>query len=515
MTSLGFASPEYAEALYAERLAHIQDELETANIQADVLSEAYSDAVRQMFAMDDIGWERLNGVNSNRIGMDLDTTKRIAEKLSEVVVSNPLLGRGHEIRCSYLYGEPYEIGTEGATSTISPQQWNIINRAQNQEAVFNLQALSEHEGQLYEAGIAFTLFDRTTKSFQQVPLGEIDDVIYDPMNTGILRYVKRVVEYQSISTQTGKSIPRKVETWYPVSTFDPGNRGYASYIGDVKVDKSGRMVVTRVNRKTGAIFGTPDAFAAAPWALAYSAYLRDGTKVLAALAEWVWKITPKKRPAAERAAAAVRTERGAGGTMFTDMDVQSLPKADAVDLNTGRPLASQVAASLGISIVVLLADPGQSGAYGTAQTLSDPNRRTMQSRREVSTEYLKECLRLVGIKDPDITWAKMAPGTDKEEMELISQAWGTGLFLPEEIRPRAAKIAQITLVSEEVPEGVIIPNNIAQAQMQHEWAMEVAEASSVDADGVTSQNNGVGRDNTKRGAVSRTKQSGAEKAVQK
>jgi hypothetical protein len=275
------------------------------------------------------------------------------------------------------------------------------------------------------------------------------------------------------------------------------------------------MVVTRVNRKTGAIFGIPDAFAAAPWALAYSAYLRDGTKVLAALAEWVWKVTPKKRPAAERAAAAVRSERGAGGTLFTDMDVQSLPKSDAVDLNTGRPLAAQVAAALGVSIVVLLADPGQSGAYGTAQTLSDPNRRTMQARREISTEYLKECLRLVGIKDPDVTWSKMAPGTDKEEIELLSQIWGTGLFDPEEIRPRMAKIGQITLISEKAPDGVIIPNNIAELEKQNELAIGLAAASTVDPDGTTSQNNGVGRDNTGRGATSRTKQSSAEKSVQK
>lgn len=511
----GFAAPEYADKVYQARIDHIQENLEAANIQADTMAEAYSDAVRQMFAFEDIGWERLGGVGPNGPGMDLTTTKRIAEILGDTVTTNPLLGRGHEIRCSYLYSEPYEIGTEDAKGKITPQQWNIIKKSQNMESVFGLQALSEHEGQLYEAGTSFTLWDRTSKTFEQVPLAQIDDVIYDPMNPGILRYVKRVVDYVSVSAQTGKTIPRRVETWIPVSTFDPGNKPFVRSIGDVKVDISKRMVVTRVNRKTGAIFGIPDSFAAAPWALAYSAYLRDGTKVLAALAEWVWKVTPKKRPAAERAAAAVRSERGAGGTLFTDMDVQSLPKADAVDLNTGRPLAAQVAAALGISIVVLLADPGQSGAFGTAQTLSDPNRRTMQARREVSTEYLKECLRLVGIKDPEITWSKMAPGTDKEEIELLSQIWGTGLFDPEEIRPRMAKIGQITLISETAPDGVLIPNNEAELKLQNELATSLAKASSVDPDGTTSQDNGVGKDNLGTGPRSKTKQSGAEKSVQK
>lgn len=516
MTSLGFESPDEANDLYERRIAVIQERLEAERITADVYQEAYSDAVRQMFAMEDIGWSRLGAPGmDDGPGMSLTAVKSIAAKVRDIAETNPLLSRGREIRASYLFSEPYEIGTEGANSAITAQQMNIINRADNQEAVFSLGALEVHESELYTAGIAFTLFNKNSKTFTQVPLDQIEDVIYDPMDTGALRYVKRVVEYASISAQTGKTIPRKVETWHPVSSYTPDRKGYVRMIGGVKVDVNTRMVVTRVNRKSGMVFGVPDAFAAVPWALAYSAYLRDGTKVLAALAEWVWKITPKKRPAAERAATSVRTERGAGGTLFTDMDVQSLPKADAVDLNTGRPLASQVAAALGISIVVLLADPGQSGAYGTAQTLSDPNRRTMQARREVNTVYLRECLSLLNIKDPEIVWSKMAPGTDKEEVELLAQAWGTGLFSPEEIRPRIAKIAQINLIESTAPEGVIVPNNLQQMNAQNELAIKLAAASTVDPDGTTSQNNGVGRDNVGTGPRSRTAQSSAEKETGK
>jgi hypothetical protein len=506
------AFEEYAEELREARIAHIQAELEDANISVDHMQEAYSDAVRTMFAMEDIGWQRLGGPNGEGPGNDLQEAKQLAKKLSDIVVSNPTLKRGNEIRCSYLFSDPYEIGTEDAKGTITPQKMNIITSQQNQDAVFGLHALEEIESQRFEAGITFTQWDRTNKVFQQIPFSEIEDIIYDPLNKSQLRYVKRVVNY-SIMGSDGNPRYKEYKEWIPVSTYAPER--FMRRIGDVDVNIEKRMVITRVNRKTDAVFGVPDAFAAAPWALAYSAYLRDGTKVLAALAEWVWKVSPKKRPAAERAATAVRTERGAGGTLFTDMDVQSLPKADAIDLNTGRPLASQVAAALGISIVVLLADPGQSGAYGTAQTLADPNRRTMQARRQVNTEFLKECLRLVGVDKPDITWAKMAPGTDKEEVELLAQIWGTGLFQPLEIRPRMAAIGQITLIEDEAPDGVIIPNNERSLTLASDLAIKQAEASSVDADGTTSQNNGVGRDNVKTGARSRTKQSDTEKSVQK
>ena len=511
MTSpVGFE--QFDEQIAEGRLREATRMIDALELSNETLNEAYADAVKSMFRMEDIGWQALGGPENNSPGADLQAAKSIAGKLSEWVISNPLLGNGLEIRCSYLFGEPYEIGTEDAKGDLTAQQRNIINKDENQAAVFSLDALSLIEGQRFEAGTAFVQYDRTLKQFQVIPIEWIADIIYNPDNPGDIRYVK--LEYtRDVIKADGSRGDEKFEKWIPGSKYT-GNIvptiQNASGVA-VEVDRSKRMIVSRARTKPGATLGIPDAFAAAPWALAYSAYLRDGTKVLAALAEWVWKITPKKRPAAERAATAVRENRGAGGSLITDMDVQSLPKQDAVDLNTGRPLAAQVAASLGISIVTLLADPGQSGAYGTAQTLADPNRRTMQARRELNTEFLKECLRLIGVKDPAIVWAKMAPGTDKEEMDLTVQAWGTGLFQPEEVRPRVAKIAQITVLDDEAPEGVMIPNNSNSLQTQTDIT-----APPIAPDGTTSMNNGVGKDNTGAGALSKTKssktQAGADKS---
>lgn len=491
LMSKGFA--QYNEQLHSARIEYVEAQLERAEVASETLNEAYTDAVRQMFAAEDIGWQRVGGGQVSGVS-NLSDVKLVTEKLSDWSVSNPLLKRGLEINCSYLLSDPYDIQTTDAKTKISPQQMNLFNDTDNQASVFSLAALSQIVGQWFDSGNAFVEFDRTSKKFQQVPLIQIADVIYDPMDANKLRYVKRSATVEVIDGE-GRRTPKLIERWVPVSDFEPaGNAKFPTVIDKVEVDITKRMVVSRVNRRVGSVFGVPEAFAAAPWALAYSAYLRDGTKVLAALAEWVWKITPKKKPAGEKAAASVRRNQqgNAGGTMFTDMEVQALPKADAVDLNTGRPLAAQAAAALGVSVVLLLADPGQSGAYGTAQTLSDPNRRTMQARREQLTEFLRECLRLLGIKSPDVVWSKMAPGTDKEEIDLLAQMWGTGLYEPEEIRPAMGKVAKLTLLSDSPPEGVIIPNN-------ERWQKET----SVDPDGVNSQTNGVGRDNLNQGPVSR------------
>ena len=489
---MGFSEAEIAES----RIAYITEQLERSELAADVYQEAYSQAVQQMLRAEDIGWEALS--HHGDFTVNLRDAQMVSEKLGEWTKTNPLLKQGLQARNAYLFNAPYEIGVDDAKSALSSTKRNLFLREDNQNAVFSLSALEAIEYERYTAGTAFVLFDKDTKKFQRIPFDEISDIIYDPLNRDVIRYVQRTVTYSDINPGDGMPIPRKYEAWYPCTDYDGDIVGR---IGGVKVETNKRIIVSRANRRTGDVLGTPDAFAAAPWALAYSAYLRDGTKVLAALAEWVWKITPKKKTAAEKAAAKVRTERGAGGSLFTDMDVQALPRADAVDLTTGRPLAAQAASALGISVVVLLADPGQSGAYGVAQTLADPNRRVMQARRELNTEFLKECLRLLGIDNPAVTWAKMAPGTDREEVQLLSQLWGTGLFHEDEIRPVMAKVGQITLNHEAPPEGFLVPNN------EHSVARSDIDAD-VKLSGANSQANGVGQDNLGMGATSRIRSDG-------
>lgn len=477
--------------------------LAVANAMADHFQEAYADSARALLAAEDIGWNRLGG----GLGVDqipLDSAKEVARKLSGYTESNPLLSRGKEIRCSYLFSSRYEVTTEDAKGKVTPQQQNVIDDPANQAAVFGMEALERLEGERYSSGQVFVLYDRSAKRFQQISFQEIGDIIYDPDNATEIRYVRR--DWSAVIVNAlGVTQEVQHRVYYPTAEFSPAG-GYMTTINNIRVDDTKRMIVDRVNVKPGGNLGIPDAFAAAPWALAYSSYLSDGSKVLAALAEWAWVVKPKRRPAAERAAATVRSERGAGGTLFTDADVSPMPTSNAIDLNTGRPLAAQVASALGVSIVLLLADPGQSGAYGTAQTLSDPNRRTMEARRERNTAFLKTCLRLIGMKKPDITWPKMSPGSDSDEMSIVAQAWGSGLFDGEtEIRPRMAELAHIQMQSDNAPAGFMTPNNEKSLPRKD---IDGDGQGEVHADGSTSMSNGQGRDSAGVGNLSKAKKSG-------
>lgn len=489
-------------------VSKLREDLAVANLQAEYFAEAYSDSARALLSSEDIGWVKLGVSQSDLAQITLLEAKQVSKRLHGYTESNPLLTRGKEVRCSYLFSSGYEIGTEDAKGKISERINTLIYNEKNQAAVFGPEALERIEGERYSAGQVFVLFDRQPVTFQQISFQEIGDIIYNPEDSSEIWYVRRDWT-ANVITALGVTEQQSFEVYYPSSKYDGGPSGYPSTINGKRVDDTKRMVVDRVNVQPGGNLGIPDSFAAAPWALAYSSYLSDGSKVLAALAEWAWLVKPKKRNPAERAAATVRSERGAGGTLFTDMDVQAMPTSNAVDLNTGRPLAAQVASALGISVVLLLADPGQSGAYGTAQTLSDPNRRTMEARRERNTAFLKHCLSLMGVKNPDITWPKMAPGSDSDEMSIVAQAWGSGLFDGDtEIRPRMAQLAHIELQSDNAPEGYLIPNNVnswARADIDPKDDPSEAAQGEVHQDGSTAMSNGQGRDSQK---VGKAKKSG-------
>jgi hypothetical protein len=443
----------------------VNSKLEMLEVELEYVKENYGDAVRALVAMENVGWNLYSGLTPAE-GFDLEQLKGVSKQLREWTDTNPLLFRGWDIRCDYMYGSGYKVDTRGSSTKISARIQSIIDKDKNQEVVFGADALKNMERSRYTDGAVFLLYDRKKQTFQQIPIWQISDVATDPDDQSVKWFYQRKWTSEKLNPADGQLVSEDRTVWYRTDRATDTGAPMIKKIKDDPVDDNFVIIDHIVGIHPGNLWGVPDSFTAAPWALAYSAYLRDGTKVLAALAEFAWKLTPKTKNGADAAGERVKNSEGVAGTVVTTMDLQSLPRGNAVDLNTGRPLAAQVASSLGLSVIILLSDPGEGGAFATANTLTDPSTRTLLARQKQVGQFLERCLRVIGIKDPAIVWNKMNPDADYREMQTIIGAIGTGVFHPDEYRPALADLAHLQLLHDSVPDGYLIPNNANSWQRQ-------------------------------------------------
>lgn len=423
--------------------------LEDVETELELVKEQYQDAVRAMMALDNSGWNLYSGLEVQE-GFDIEQLKGVARQLREWTDTNPLLFRGWDIRCDYMFSDCYEIEM-GKGGKISARIQAMIDKDINQKAVFSQSALKNMERNRYTDGGIFMIFDKTTNLFQQVPIWQITRIITDPDNPAVKWFYQRTWTTQVLNPETGMLDSESRRLWYRTDTANQTGAPKIRKIIDDPVLQDQVMVDDLVNVHAGHLWGIPDAFAAAPWALAYSAYLKDGAKVLAALAEFAWKLTPKTRSGADAAGERIKSGTGPAGTIVSDMEMQSLPRANAVDLDTGRPLAAQVAAALGMSLTILLAESDE---------LSDFMLRTLVARQEQTGDFLERCLGLLGLKNPEVVWEKMNPDADYREMQTLTEAIATGAFWPDEYREELAELAHVTLKHDAVPPGYLLPNNV-------------------------------------------------------
>lgn len=465
-----------AEYYYKEAPESTQNRLELLENELEYVKESYGDAVRALVAMENVGWNLYSGLDIGE-GFDLDELKKSSKSLREWTDSNALLFRGWDIRCDYMFGGGYKIDTRGQTSKISQRIQDLIDKEKNQDTVFSEDALKNLERSRYTDGSVFLLFDTQNKTFKQIPIWWISDVATDPDDVAVKWFYQLKWSSQVLDPKTGQLATVDNTVWYRTDTADKTGAPNINKIADDKVDTRYVIVDDLVNVHAGNVWGVPDSFAAAPWALAYSAYLRDGAGVLAALNQFAWKLTPQSKKGGDAAGERIKSAPGVAGTVVTNMDMNALPKANTVDLNDGRPLAAQVASALGLSVIILLSDPGQGGAFATANTLTDPSTRTLLARQRRDGLFLERCLRLLGIKDPSVVWEKMNPDADYREMQTLTEAIATGVFHTDEYRETLANLAHLPLKHDDVPEGYLLPNN------ENSWAR--ADIDPKDAPGST------------------------------
>ena len=211
-------------------------------------------------------------------------------------VMGGLLGRGLRLKNNHVFGRGYSIKSSAADDKDGkPKTWitNIIEDEDNWNTIFSPTALKELNRILFTSSNLVIMYDSTTKLFERLAIDvNIENALTYPENRSRLKYILRThVMQDDISGET-----QTKREWVPTLAYKnrlkaqgkklptvlPRKAG--ATVADVPVSQTSVIIEKRINKDNGDTWGVPDAFGAAPWAVLYSTYLKDGAKLQNALA---------------------------------------------------------------------------------------------------------------------------------------------------------------------------------------------------------------------------------------
>lgn len=413
-------------------------------------------------AREDAGWVRLG--EQFKQEFTREGLRRSAEQGRIFGIANPLIKRGRNVRHAYVWGQGVDIGARD--ETVNEVIQAFVDDEGNREAFYGAQARQEYEGSLYDEGNFFLahftdpLIGRV--KVRVIPFDEIHDIITDPEDKLSPWFYER---RWSETDMQGNITPQKA--YYPALKYQPVTKFKSVNGTSVQWDTPVRHV--KVNSLSGWKFGIGDSYAAIPWALGHKGFLEDWSMYMKAMAKIAYTTTSSSKSSnvsqAKRSEIRNMAEMQAGSTvsMSADQELKAVPKSGAtIDSESSKPLATLTAAALDLPVTILLADPGQTGARATAETLDLPTRLIFQARQQLHTEVYKDsigyaieqaviaprgALRGLGrpvrdgnrltvqFKDPSTSTVEITfPGLDEIPLDIImaalEKADGMGVQLP-------------------------------------------------------------------------------------
>lgn len=350
---------------------------------------------------EDRGWDPLTGDLAEQVSHD--ELVQNANKVRAFSRMNPLLKRGKIVRAGYVFGDGITItarsdGKERRTQNVSAVIDDLTKDNRNLAAVFSTNAQHSIEHDLFDDGNVFLghwVNPLTGKvQIRQISFEEITSIRTRSGDALVPQFYLR----QWTSTNAAGK-PVTLKAWYPDLRHHPaardksidgipvlwpgktyGTLGTGAAIYHHKVNPIGR------NR----VWGIGDGYAAMPWARSYTSFMTDWAGLMNALS----KIAYHMRSTGNReqlARTAAQTQYGqAGGTTYGTFELEAPNiRGASFDADSGRPLAALVAAALGLSVTILTADPGSTGARAVAETLDTPQRNEMKARQRLHVSYYR------------------------------------------------------------------------------------------------------------------------------
>lgn len=425
----------------SSQVIHLTEQLGAAENYIETLEESFADLG---LAAEDAGWQRLG----HQADLELTRTglAAIARNCRVMAVASPMVKRGLQLRIGYVWGQGVQVQARAGAD--EEQDVDAVVQAfwddeSNQAAFTSSQAQEENERVLGTDGNFFLAFFTNPLTgrvqLRSTPFDEIQDVIKNPEDRDEDWFYARQWTVTVVEAGYGGGTRSRTETrraLHPALGYRPRLR--PKRINGIPVSWDAPMLHVPVNRLDGQKFGIPDAYAALPWARAYEGFLTDWARLVKALSKFAWRLTgdrsSKARAAAQKlkdaqTAMPVRAggpgEVGAVAAGGPGVHLEAIPKSGAtIDSESGKPLASMVAAALGVSVVDLLADPGITGARAVAETLDKPVILEMTMRRNLWTSVIHTVTSYVvdqavrAPRGPLSGTVRIDPGTGREVITL-------------------------------------------------------------------------------------------------
>lgn len=418
--------------------ADLAEQLDMAVNNAEMLSESIAEL---QLAMEDVGWQRMLAQGEREFTRD--GLRQITAVCELYAIKNPLIKRGLLLRQAYVHGLGIEItarangkGKEGQQDVNTVIQ-DFLDDVGNRRALFGAEAKQRVERALGTGGNLFcSLWTKPSTGRVQVrllPWDEIQEVICNPDDSSEPWFYRREWTEQKLDPATGRTTTETRRALYPAIDYRPAGRPQRMGDFDVRWDAPVRHI--KVNDLEGWRFGVPDAYAAIDWAKAYKDFLEDWTRLVKSLSRYAWRTTAAgSKQAKQIRSAMVATNRQAdpvtgeptvGSVAITETGrtLEAIPKSGAsIDAESGRPVAMMVAAALGLPVTMLLADPGQTGARATAETLDQPTQLEMGGRRQLWSDVYRDLCEYVvreSVRAPKGPLkGKVVPDEGRETVEL-------------------------------------------------------------------------------------------------
>lgn len=369
----------------------------------ETLEESLLDAQR-LLAADDYGWAKVGDLTGD--GVIAREHVKAAVRLARVMaIADPLIRRAKSLHVAYVMGAGCTITAKqetGAEQDVNALVQAFLDDPGNAATFTSGQAREALEGKLQTDGEFFHALPTSPLSgrvqVREIPAFEVADIITDPEDAATVWFYKREFTAVRLTRQGSATVTTKgAETiLYPDINYRPATRPRSLDGHEIRWDSP--VIHTKVNPTGGR--GTPDLYAALPWARGYKGFLEDWAALGKALSRLAFRATAKNRAGAAQVRSVMTTRPvdgsgQVGQTVITGegQTVEAIGKSGAtIDSNSGRPLAAMVAAATNWPVTMLLADPGVTGARATAETLDGPIVKVITARRTLHADVIKAVL---------------------------------------------------------------------------------------------------------------------------